>query len=108
VLFADRGLNTWFWIIAVLGIARRTLSFTNEFLRYFNRISYPFYIVHLVVISVAGHYITRMRLGIVVEFVMLCVVSFVVSTLCCEAATLFNSTSASKELHNFQVIARTV
>jgi hypothetical protein len=78
------GLNTWFWVTAILGIARRSLSFTNGFLRYFNRISYPFYIFHLVIIPVAGYYLTRMRLGIGAEFVMLCAASFVICVLCCE------------------------
>jgi peptidoglycan/LPS O-acetylase OafA/YrhL len=78
------GFNTWFWVIAVLSIARRSLSFTNRFLVHANRISYPFYIFHLVVISAAGHYITLMRRGIVAEFVIICVVSFVVCVLCCE------------------------
>lgn len=78
------GFNTWFWVVAVLSIARRSLSFTNGFLRYFNRISYPFYIFHLVVITVAGHYITRMRRGIVTEFLVVCAASFVISVICCE------------------------
>jgi len=78
------GFNTWFWVVAVISIARRFLSFKNTFLAYFNRISYPFYVFHLVVISVAGYYITRMRLGIVAEFVIICAVSFVISVICCE------------------------
>ena len=78
------GFNTWFWVVAVLSIARRRLSFSNGFLRYFNRISYPFYIFHLVVISVAGHFITRMRLETVIEFLVLCAASFTISVICCE------------------------
>ncbi len=78
------GFNTLFWVVAVISIARRSLSFSNRFLAYFNRISYPFYIFHLVVISVAGYYITRMRFGIVTEFFVLCAVSFVISVICCE------------------------
>ncbi|MBN2184486.1 MAG: acyltransferase [Candidatus Krumholzibacteriota bacterium] len=78
------GLNTWFWVIAVLSMARRTLSRTNRFLRYFNRISYPFYIFHLAVISVTGHYITRIRSGTVAEFLIICAVSFFACIICCE------------------------
>lgn len=80
------GFNTWFWVIAVLGIARRSLSFTNGFLGYFSRISYPFYIFHLVAMSVSGHYITGMRRGIVAEFVMICAASLLITILCCELA----------------------
>jgi hypothetical protein len=97
------GLNTWFWVVAVLSIARRTLSFTNRFLGYFNRISYPFYIFHLVVISVAGHYITLMRRGIVSEFVIICLVSFFVCVLCCE---LVKSTRVTRFLFGIKVKRR--
>ena len=78
------GLNTWFWVVAILSLASRKLSFTNRFLRYFNRISYPFYIFHLVTISVAGYFITRMRFGTVIEFLVLCAASFTISVICCE------------------------
>jgi glucan biosynthesis protein C len=78
------GLNTWFWVVAVLGLARRTLSFSNGFLAYFNRISYPFYVFHLVIITVVGHYIAHMRRGIVAEFFLMCAVSFAFCILCCE------------------------
>ena len=80
------GFNTWFWVVAVIGIARRSLSFTNGFLRYFNRISYQLYIFHLVVISVAGHYLTRMRQGIIAEFFMICAATFIICIICCEFA----------------------
>lgn len=78
------GLNTWFWVVAVISITRRSLSFTNRFLGYFNTISYPLYIFHLVAISVIGHYITLMKWGIVAEFITICVASFAACLLCCE------------------------
>lgn len=78
------GFNTWAWVVAVLGVARGTLSFTNRFIAYFSRISYPFYIFHLVAISITGHFITRMRFGIVTEFVLICAASLAASVLCCE------------------------
>lgn len=78
------GFNTWAWVIALLSLARRKLSFTNGFLRYFNRIAYPFYIFHLVVITVAGYFITRLRLGTVMEFAVLSAVSFAATLGLCE------------------------
>ncbi|MBN1885247.1 MAG: acyltransferase [Candidatus Krumholzibacteriota bacterium] len=80
------GLNTWCWTISILGFVRRFLSFSNRFLRWFNRISYPFYILHLVAISVTGHYVTRLRLGILAEFVAICAVSYAACLLVCELA----------------------
>lgn len=81
------GFNTWAWIVAVLGVMRGTRSLTNRFLAYFSRISYPLYIFHLVAISVIGHFITRMRYGIVTEFVLICAASFVASVVCCDLVT---------------------
>lgn len=78
------GFNTWSWVIFIISLSRKTLSFSNRFLSYFNRISYPFYIFHLVVIVIAGHFITRLKMGITMEFVIICTASFVISMLCCE------------------------
>ncbi len=78
------GFNTWCWVTAVLGVSRRALSFTNRFLAYFNRISYPFYIFHLVAIAALGYFITRMRFGVIAEFVLICGASFAASVICCE------------------------
>ena len=80
------GFNTWFWVVVVISMARRALSFTNRFLRYFNRISYPFYIFHLVVIPVVGHFIKQARLGIVAEFAIICAASYAICIICCELA----------------------
>ncbi|MBN2070182.1 MAG: acyltransferase family protein [Candidatus Krumholzibacteriota bacterium] len=78
------GFNTWAWAIAILGLASRTLTFENRFLRYFSRISYPFYIFHLVVISVAGHFVKNMMLGIVWEFLLICLVTFACCIISCD------------------------
>ncbi|UCF06071.1 MAG: acyltransferase [bacterium] len=78
------GFNTAFWIVAALSIARRALRFTNRFLGYLSRISYPFYIFHLVIIPVAGHYIASLRWGIIAEFALICTVSLTGSIVCCE------------------------
>jgi hypothetical protein len=78
------GLNTWCWVIVILGFAGRALSFTNGFLRYFSRISYPFYIFHLVAMPVVGYFIRPMKLWIGAEFVTVCVASFTISMICCE------------------------
>ena len=78
------GFNTWFWMIALLGLSRKYLNFTNGFLRYFNRASYPVYILHLVMISVIGNYVVEWRTEIIPEFIILSVVSFAVTIMCYE------------------------
>jgi peptidoglycan/LPS O-acetylase OafA/YrhL len=78
------GLNTWFWITGILGLARKTLNFRNTLLTYFSRISYPFYIFHLVVMVVIGWYVTRLNLGFLWEFTLLSGLSLTATLLCCE------------------------
>ena len=71
------GFQTWFWILALLGLAGRFLSKSNRFLAYFSRASYPFYILHLTLMVPIGHYVVQWRLGLLGESVLLCMLSFV-------------------------------
>ncbi|MHC4543528.1 MAG: acyltransferase family protein [Planctomycetota bacterium] len=71
------GFQTWFWILALLGLARRFLSRSNRFLAYFSRASYPFYILHLTLMVPIGHNVVQWRLGVFGESVLLCILSFV-------------------------------
>ncbi|MFC1635905.1 acyltransferase family protein, partial [Planctomycetota bacterium] len=70
------GFQTWFWIVALLGLAKRFLSQSNRFLAYFSRASYPFYILHLTLMVPIGHYVVQWRLGVLGESVLLCTLSF--------------------------------
>ena len=89
------GLNTWAWVMVALVLARRLLSFSNRFLEHFNRISYPYYILHLVVLVVAGHHLTRLGLGVGAEFLLLCLVTWPVTWL---LAVLAGGTAATRFL----------
>ncbi len=73
------GFHTWFCILAAVGIARRFLRTTNKFLNYFSRASYPFYILHLVVMIVIGHYLVQLRMGVLAEFAILSFLCFTVT-----------------------------
>ncbi len=70
------GVNTWLWILALLGLARRYLSRSNAFLEYFSRASYPFYILHLTLMLPIGYYVVQLGLGPMAEFSALSVISF--------------------------------
>jgi hypothetical protein len=78
------GLNTWLWILALLGLFRRYLNIRNKALRYFNRASYPFYIFHLVLMVVIGHFITQLEFSPLIEFIYICVLSLIATILCYE------------------------
>jgi len=70
------GLHTWCWILALVALARRFLSRRNRFLKYFSRASYPFYILHFVLMVVIGYYVVQWRLGIAAEFAVLSALTF--------------------------------
>jgi glucan biosynthesis protein C len=73
------GLHTWCWILAVLALARRYLSGTNRFLKYAGRASYPFYILHFLLMVIIGHFIAKLNLGMAAEFVSLSLLTFIVT-----------------------------
>jgi len=73
------GLHTWCWILALLALARKFLSGTNRFLKYAGRASYPFYILHFVLMLVIGYYVVQWRLQLTAEFVVLSVMTFAVT-----------------------------
>jgi hypothetical protein len=78
------GVNTWSWIIFIMGLSKKALSFFNRFLNYFRKISYQLFIFHLVIIVITGNFITELKMGIAAEFIILCFASFMISLLCCE------------------------
>jgi len=71
------GLHTWCWILALVALAKKFLSGTNGFLKSGNQASYPFYILHFVLMLVIGNYVMQWHLGLAAEFVVLSVLTFV-------------------------------
>lgn len=71
------GLHTWCWILTLLALARRFLSGTNRFLKYASQASYPFYILHFLLMVVIGHFITKWHLGMAAEFISLSLLTFI-------------------------------
>ena len=70
--------------MAAIGLSKRFLSHTNRFLQYFSRISYPFYILHLVVIVIIGFFVSQWEIGIAGEFLLLTVLAFAITIGLCE------------------------
>jgi hypothetical protein len=72
-----RGFNTWCWLVGILGLGQRFLSFNNRFLRYANRAVLPFYILHQSVIVLVGYWIIGWELALISKFLVLGTISFV-------------------------------
>jgi len=71
------GLHTWCWILALLALARRYLFGTNRFLKYASRASYPFYILHFLLMIVISHFVFKGHLGTAAEFISLSLLTFI-------------------------------
>lgn len=64
------GLSTWFWVLAVLGLARKFLNKNTSFLKYFSQASYPFYIIHFVPMVILGSFLLKLKLNAPGEFIL--------------------------------------
>jgi glucan biosynthesis protein C len=70
-----RNLNTWLWVLALLGLARRYLYFGNRLLAYTGQASYPVYILHQTVIVVIGYYLIHTSLGVAPKYLLIVLAS---------------------------------
>ncbi|MBE7470706.1 MAG: acyltransferase family protein [Anaerolineales bacterium] len=73
-----RVFNSWFWLLAILGLGRRYFNFKNNFLAYAGEASLPFYILHQTVIVIIGFFLMDRPLGVLPKYLLLAVVSFVI------------------------------
>jgi peptidoglycan/LPS O-acetylase OafA/YrhL len=69
------GFNSWFWILAILSLGRRHLSFTNKALEYANGGALPFYILHMAVVVSFGYYVVQWNAAPIMEFFAICAAS---------------------------------
>ncbi|WP_460203950.1 acyltransferase family protein [Scytonema sp. NUACC21] len=63
-----RGVDSWFWIVALVGLGRRYLNFSNKLLQYANAAAYPFYLLHQTVLVTIGFYVVRWHWGVLEKF----------------------------------------
>ncbi|MBN2224852.1 MAG: acyltransferase family protein [Deltaproteobacteria bacterium] len=73
-----RALNSWFWLMAIIGFGRRYLSFSNRALTYLNRAVLPFYILHQTVIVIIAFFLVGWDAPVPVKYAALVALSFVV------------------------------
>ena len=77
------GLNTWSGLAAILGLAKKYLCFSNSFISYMTRGSYMYYILHLVFLVIVGYFTPRPQ-GVFSEFLVLSILTLVLTALCYE------------------------
>lgn len=69
-----------FALFAILGFAKKHLSFSSPFLKEANRAVYPFYILHQTIIIGIGYYILQTDLGNFSGFFLISLLTFVLCT----------------------------
>lgn len=68
---AFRSINTWVWVVALLGLGRKYLNFQHRSLNYLNQAAFPFYVLHQTVIVVIGWYVVRWSASVGVKYLVL-------------------------------------
>jgi len=71
-----QSLNTWAWLLAILGLGSRFLNRNNRFLSYVNEAVLPFYILHQTVIISIGFYVVQWSVGIGLKYLVISATSF--------------------------------
>ena len=60
-------INSWMWIVAILGWGHHLLNRPMRWLPYATEAVYPWYILHQTITVVAGVYLSRLALGPIIE-----------------------------------------
>jgi cbb3-type cytochrome oxidase subunit 3 len=63
-----QAVNTWAWVLVLLGLGKRYLNFPHTVLTYLNEGSYPIYVLHQTVIVVVGFYFLQWQINVVAKF----------------------------------------
>ncbi len=66
-----RGFNSWWWVIAILSLAKSHLNFKSRLLHYASEASYPFYILHQPVVVMIGFYVIQWNAGVLEKFIVI-------------------------------------
>lgn len=72
-----RGVNSWFWVVALLGLGRRYLNFNNKLLQYANEAAYPCYILHQTIVVAIAFYAVHLHISIIEKFLVISTASLV-------------------------------
>jgi peptidoglycan/LPS O-acetylase OafA/YrhL len=77
--FIIENLFKWIGILAIIGLAKRYLKFHNKVTEDFAKASFPVYLLHQSVIVVVGFFVAKYLSCASFQFVVILVISFVVT-----------------------------
>jgi hypothetical protein len=82
LLFAPLwAFNGWCWMVAILFLGRKFLSFNHKFLGFSNELVLPFYILHWTVLVAVSFFVVGMATIVMVKFLIILFVSFAIISL---------------------------
>ncbi len=73
--------NHWVWLLAIFGIAHHLLTRGGKVLNYLSEAAYPFYILHLLMLTVVTYFLVRIQASIPVKYLLIVMVTFGVTFL---------------------------
>jgi glucan biosynthesis protein C len=73
-----RGLASWCWVLAALGLTMRYLAYTTPFLAYANEAVLPFYIMHQTVLLCVGYFVVQWDIPSLLRWAIILPASFAV------------------------------
>lgn len=76
IAYLTRGINSWSWIVAIIGLSSQFLNRNNKFLVYASEAVLPFYILHQTVIISVGYYVVQWNIGIAPKYLIISSISF--------------------------------
>lgn len=71
-----QAVNTWAWLLAILGLGSRFLTRNHRFLQYANEAVLPFYVLHQTLIIVIGFYVVQWNAGVGIKYLVISTTSF--------------------------------
>lgn len=75
---AVRCLNSWCFLIALLGYGSKYLTMSNNLLNYVSQLILPFYILHQTVIITIGYYVVQWDVSIATKYLVISTSSLIV------------------------------
>jgi peptidoglycan/LPS O-acetylase OafA/YrhL len=84
--FFARYLNSWVWVLALLGLGRRFLNRPTRALAYLSEASFPFYILHMPVLTLVTYFLVRIDAAVSLKYALIVLASFAVTFLAYEIA----------------------
>ncbi len=65
----------WFWVVGFLGLGHRFLNREHQWLPYARQASYPFYISHMLVLTIVGITVVQVSFDPFLQFTLICILA---------------------------------